>query len=35
MIDMRTGGFRFVKAKAVLMATGGGPTMYKATRLRR
>jgi len=26
---MRTGGFRFVRAKAVLMATGGGPTMYK------
>ena len=29
MIDMRTGGFRLVRAKAVLMATGGGPTMYK------
>ena len=29
MIDMRTGGFRFVRAKAVLLATGGGPTMYK------
>ena len=28
-IDMRTGGFRFVRAKAVLMATGGGPTMYR------
>ncbi len=28
-IDMRTGGFRFVRAKAVLMATGGGPVMYK------
>ena len=28
-IDMRTGAFRFVRAKAVLMATGGGPTMYK------
>lgn len=28
-IDMRSGGFRFVRAKAVLMATGGGPTMYK------
>ena len=27
-IDMRTGAFRFVRAKAVLMATGGGPTMY-------
>ena len=29
MIDMRTGKFRFVRAKTVLMATGGGPTMYK------
>ena len=29
MIDMRTGTFRFVRAKTVLMATGGGPTMYK------
>ncbi len=29
MIDMRTGGFRFVRARTVLMATGGGPTMYK------
>ena len=29
MIDMRTGGFIFVQAKAVLLATGGGPTMYK------
>ena len=29
MIDMRTGDFRFVQAKAVLMATGGGPTMYR------
>ena len=28
-IDIRTGNFRFVRAKAVLMATGGGPTMYK------
>ncbi len=28
-IDMRCGKFRFVRAKAVLMATGGGPTMYK------
>ncbi|MBC6417216.1 MAG: FAD-binding protein, partial [Rhodospirillales bacterium] len=28
-IDMRTGRFRLVRAKAVLMATGGGPTMYK------
>ena len=29
MIDMRTGGFTFVQAKAVLLATGGGPTMYR------
>lgn len=29
MIDMRTGHFRFVRAKCVLMATGGGPTMYR------
>jgi len=29
MIDMRTGTFRFVRAKTVLMATGGGPSMYK------
>jgi fumarate reductase flavoprotein subunit len=29
MIDMRTGKFRFVRAKTVLMATGGGPTMYR------
>ncbi len=28
LIDMRTGAYRFVKAKAVLLATGGGPTMY-------
>lgn len=28
-IDMRSGALRFVRAKAVLMATGGGPTMYK------
>lgn len=28
-IDMRSGGYRFVRAKAVLMATGGGPTMYR------
>jgi fumarate reductase flavoprotein subunit len=28
-IDMRTGKFRFVRAKAVMMGTGGGPTMYK------
>ncbi|MGO4809310.1 L-aspartate oxidase [Cupriavidus sp. 2MCAB6] len=29
MIDMRNGEFVFVQAKAVLLATGGGPTMYK------
>ncbi|MPZ43372.1 MAG: FAD-binding protein [Betaproteobacteria bacterium] len=29
MIDIRSGGFVFVQAKAVLLATGGGPTMYK------
>ncbi|HEY4373436.1 MAG TPA: FAD-binding protein [Burkholderiales bacterium] len=29
MIDMRTGDYTFVQAKAVLLATGGGPTMYK------
>lgn len=29
MIDMRTGEFVLVKAKAVLLGTGGGPTMYK------
>lgn len=28
-IDIRTGAFRLVRAKAVLMATGGGPTMYR------
>jgi fumarate reductase flavoprotein subunit len=29
LVDMRTGAFRFVQAKAVLLATGGGPTMYR------
>src|SRR5260221_249363 len=29
MIDMRSGEFVFVQARAVLLATGGGPTMYK------
>jgi fumarate reductase flavoprotein subunit len=29
LIDIRTGEFRFVAAKAVLLATGGGPTMYR------
>jgi fumarate reductase flavoprotein subunit len=28
MIDMRTGEMVFVQARAVLLATGGGPTMY-------
>lgn len=28
-IDIRSGAFRLVKAKAVLLATGGGPTMYR------
>ncbi|WP_193185855.1 L-aspartate oxidase [Nisaea sediminum] len=28
LIDMRTGGYRYVEAKAVLLASGGGPTMY-------
>jgi fumarate reductase flavoprotein subunit len=29
LIDIRTGQFRFVQAGAVLLATGGGPTMYR------
>jgi len=29
MIDMRAGDYVFVRAKAVLLATGGGPTMYR------
>src|SRR4051812_44890986 len=29
LIDMRTGGFVLVRARAVLLATGGGPTMYR------
>jgi len=29
MVDMRSGEFRFVRAKAILLATGGGPTMYQ------
>ena len=29
LIDIRTGLLRFVEAKAVLLATGGGPTMYR------
>jgi len=28
LIDMRDGVYRFVQAKAVLLASGGGPTMY-------
>jgi fumarate reductase flavoprotein subunit len=29
LVDMRTGEYVFVQARAVLLATGGGPTMYK------
>ena len=29
LVNMRSGGFRLVRAKAVLLATGGGPTMYR------
>lgn len=29
LLDVRTGRFKLVRAKAVLLATGGGPTMYK------
>jgi fumarate reductase flavoprotein subunit len=29
MVDMRSGEFHVVQAKTVLMATGGGPTMYR------
>jgi fumarate reductase flavoprotein subunit len=29
MLNMQTGEFLLVRAKAVLLATGGGPTMYK------
>jgi succinate dehydrogenase flavoprotein subunit len=29
MIDIRKGELRFVQAQAVLLATGGGPTMYR------
>jgi fumarate reductase flavoprotein subunit len=28
-IDMRTGLYRYIQAKAVLLATGAGPTMYR------
>jgi fumarate reductase flavoprotein subunit len=29
LIDVRTGAFVFIQTKAVLLATGGGPTMYR------
>jgi fumarate reductase flavoprotein subunit len=29
MCDVRTGALRFIQSKAVLLATGGGPTMYR------
>lgn len=29
LLNMRDGSFTFVKAKAVLLGTGGGPTMYR------
>jgi fumarate reductase flavoprotein subunit len=29
LVDIRSGQMRFVEAKAVLLATGGGPTMYR------
>jgi len=29
LIDMRTGTFRFVQAKTVLLGAGGGPSMYR------
>jgi len=29
LIDIRSGEFRFVSTQAVLLATGGGPTMYR------
>ncbi|MFQ5565717.1 MAG: L-aspartate oxidase [Paracoccaceae bacterium] len=29
MIDMRSGEYRFVQARAVLLATGAGPSMYR------
>jgi len=29
LIDMRTGAYRLVKAKAILLATGAGPSMYQ------
>lgn len=29
MVDMQAGDFKFIQAKAVMLGTGGGPTMYK------
>ena len=29
MVDMRSGEFHLIRAKAILLATGGGPTMYR------
>jgi fumarate reductase flavoprotein subunit len=29
LLDIRTGGYRMVRAKTVLLGTGAGPTMYK------
>ncbi len=29
LLDVRSGAFKLVRARAVLLATGGGPTMYK------
>ena len=29
LIDVRSGAFKFIAAQAVLLATGGGPTMYR------
>src|SRR5690606_1415728 len=29
LVDMRSGEIRFIRARAVLLATGGGPTMYR------
>jgi fumarate reductase flavoprotein subunit len=29
LVDVRSGTYRFLAAKAVLLATGGGPTMYR------
>ena len=29
VVDMRSGNFRLIRARSVLLATGGGPTMYR------